>query len=589
MAERGGGRSPSLTARGRAWAFGGAMLVLMGALTSSWRTAGLGVLALGALGALYLAFFPTAILIWRRYLEMKWGLERPSGDDAFVVGRAFKLTITLRSRGPRALGRARVRVFGSSAIAPPPPVELDLGAEMEATRATELCARKVGYWHLHGAAVEIAAPLGIATVEAYFPSPIGVKVFPRPAVRAIAVDTRPTAGAPHERLGLHAIRHRGLGGDLRELRDHAPGDPFKQIAWKATARTGKLMVRDLDRETMVTHYLLVDQGATMRDGRPGASKLDYAVDLAAAYARGALEAGDRVGLITFDGRIVGEVKPNDGPVHRLRLVELLMAGMNPVDEDLTELTDSELVQSVARYLVHQEGVDARLTRTPAIDDPAWAHLATAPSGELYDLRVLLKAVNAALGDALAARAQQLVVASGPEQARLRLYCRHRGIELPHRRAARAGRRALGLAAALERAAAGRGMQRIVVLSDLEGLDGRLDVVARAVRLARRRGHRLVCAQPAARLFGSGAGPAGGAAGRRDDANDASTGARDAGADAVADVIGWELDRRERTARRKLAALGVRVVPIGPGDAAAATRLGEPSSRAGAVAEARAAR
>src|SRR5207245_762676 len=83
-------------------------------------------------------------------------------------------------------------------------------------------------------------------------------------------------------------------------------DPFKQIAWKATARTGKLMVRDLDRETMVTHWLLVDVGGTMRDGRPGQARLDLAVDVAAAYARGALEAGDRVALVTFDGRIVGE-------------------------------------------------------------------------------------------------------------------------------------------------------------------------------------------------------------------------------------------------------------------------------------------
>src|SRR5581483_11975567 len=358
----------------------------------------------------------------------------------------------------------------------------------------------------------VTGALGLCAVEAYFPSPLGVKVFPRPSARAVSVDARPAAGAPHERLGLHALRFRGLGGDLRELRDHAPGDPFKQIAWKATARTGKLMVRDLDRETMVTHFLLVDQGATMRKGRPGATKLDYAVDLAAAYARGALEAGDRVGLITFDGRIVGEAKPNDGPVHRLRLVEVLMEAMNAVDEDLTELTDSELVAAVARYLLYQEGVDTRLPRTPAIDDPAWQHLATSPTGELYDLRVLSRAVNAALGEKPRLAS---VVASTTELARLRLFCRARGIELPYRRAPREGRRAVGLAQALERAAAGRGTQRIVVLSDLEGLETGLDDVARSVRLARRRGHRLVCAAPSARLF---------------------AGADD---DPVADVVGWD--------------------------------------------------
>src|SRR5262249_13474910 len=137
-------------------------------------------------------------------------------------------------------------------------------------------------------------------------------------------------------------------------------------------------------------------GNTMREGRPGTARLDLAVDVAAAYARGALEAGDRVALLTYDGRIVGEAKPNDGPVHRLRIVERLMEAMNVVDEDLTELTESELVAVVARYLLLQEGIDARLRRAPAIDDPIWNELAASPTGELYDLRVVHQSVAAAL-------------------------------------------------------------------------------------------------------------------------------------------------------------------------------------------------
>ena len=221
-------------------------------------------------------------------------------------------------------------------------------------------------------------------------------MLPRPALRVLPAEQRLAAGAPHERLGVQPLRRPGLGGDLRELREHAPGDPFKQIAWKATARTGKLMVRELDRETMVTHWLCVDIGGTMRDGRPGAARLDLAVDVAAAYARGALDAGDRVGLVTFDGRIVGEAKANDGPVHRLRIVERLMEAMNVVDEDLTELTDSELVAVVGRYLLLQEGIDARLRRAPPIDSPVWNELAASPSGELYNLRVVQEAVTAAI-------------------------------------------------------------------------------------------------------------------------------------------------------------------------------------------------
>ena len=542
------GRAPSLTARGRTWAVGSAILLGLGALASSWQVAALGVVSLSTLCVAYLVFYPTSVLIWRRHLELQWVLRRPEGDREFIAGRPFRLAVTLRNRSPRYLGRAQVRVFASSTLDTPPPLLLELGGRREVTVSGEMVARQVGTWHLHGAAVEVTDPLGLCVVEAYFPNMLALQVFPRPSVRGAPILPRPTSGAPHERLGLHALRLRGLGGDLRELREHAPGDPFKQIAWKATARTGRLMVRDLDRETMVTHFLLVDLAATMRQGRPGATKLDFAIDLAGAYARSALEAGDRVGLVTFDGRIVAEVKPNDGPVHRLRLIEPLMDAMSVVDEDLTELTDSELIAAVARYLLYQDGVDTRLRQAPPIDDPAWTHLASSPAGELYDLRVLFRSVHTSLG----AAKPDKIKAANLELQRLRLFCQKRGIELPYRRSPQAGRRARGLSQALERAATGRGTQRILVISDLEGLDDGLDGVARSVRLARRRGHHLVCAAPSARLFGGGTSEV---SAKPESPADAS----------VAEIVFWDEQRRERSAWRRIGALGVRVVPVGPGD------------------------
>jgi hypothetical protein len=238
------------------------------------------------------------------------------------------------------------------------------------------------------------------------------------------------------------------------------------------------------------------------------------------------------------------------------LVQPLLAAMNAVDEDLTELTDSELVAQVARYLLHQEGIDTRQRRAPPIDDPSWAHLAASPAGELHDLRVLGQAVQAALGPISAARLKT-VRAATPEMQRLRLLCRQRGIELPYRRVAEEGRRSAGLGAALEQAARGRGRQRIVVLSDLEGLERGLDEVARAVRLARRRGHHLVCAAPSAKRF---------APGRHAEAPKGIVAADQA---RLAEIVSWDAERRERAAQRRIAALGVRVLAVGPGDSESA--------------------
>ena len=532
------GRAPSLTARGQAWAIGAGLVLFIGAAAGAWRVAALGVVSLAALGAAYVAFFPTSVLVWRRHLELLWRVERAEDASAFVAGRPFRLTVTLRNRAPRALGRARLRAFASTALTTAPSLTMELAAAHEATVTADVVAQRAGLWFLHGAAVELTDRLGLCTVEAYFPSPVGVKVLPRPALRLQPSAQRLLAGAPHDRHGVQPLRRRGLGGDLRELREHAPGDPFKQIAWKATARTGKLMVRELDRETMVTHWLVVDIGGTMRDGRPGQARLDLAVDVAAAYARGALEAGDRVALVTYDGRIVGEAKPNDGPVHRLRIVERLMEAMSVVDEDLTELTDSELIAVVARYLLLQEGIDARLRRAPPIDDPLWNELAASPAGELYDLRVVHQAVAAALER----HRKEIATPAATELERLRQYCRLRGIELPYRRTPEAGRRARGLGAALEHAGAARGSQRIVVLSDLQGLEGDLSPVTRAVRLVRKRGHHLTFAVPEARL--------------------------PAADEPAAEIWGWQERRRELAACAVVRArLGVRVVSVSAESAA----------------------
>src|SRR5207248_4610612 len=116
-------------------------------------------------------------------------------------------------------------------------------------------ALAAGYHVLHGAALTFGDALGLFDIEAFFPNPIAVKVFPRTlALRSQPVRT--LGGALHEQVGLHHVRRRGLSGELRELREHTHGDPFKFIAWKATARRQQLMVRDLENEIVTTHVVM---------------------------------------------------------------------------------------------------------------------------------------------------------------------------------------------------------------------------------------------------------------------------------------------------------------------------------------------
>jgi uncharacterized protein (DUF58 family) len=385
---------------------------------------------------------------------------------------------------------------------------------------------------------------------------VALKVFPTQAdLRSQAL--RPKGGALHEQVGLHHVRRRGLAGELREIRDHAHGDSFKYIAWKATARQRKLMVRDLETEIVVTHQIVVDIAGSMRGGSPGRSKLDYAIDTAAALARAAVDSGDRVGLITFDSRIYSELRPDSGHHHYLKLIDRLIETHNVVDEDLTDLTSSELVATVARYLAHQEAIDVRLRHAPPLDDPRWEHIQAGPGGELYDIGSLGKVVGTLLTAMGQTRAHKqsapawwwsrvnVSSMSDPQMARIRLFCRLRGIELPYRAVPEAGGRSMGLAQAAGRVAAQGRADVIVLISDLRGLLERPDLTVQALSRARRGGQRVLAIAP----FGPAFAPA--------------------PRSLVAHTVATALTRDERESfaesRRLLVRHGIPVIEATPGD------------------------
>ncbi|MEY3458115.1 MAG: hypothetical protein RL215_1272, partial [Planctomycetota bacterium] len=60
------------------------------------------------------------------------------------------------------------------------------------------------------------------------------------------------------RHGVHRQQRTGLGSELLELREYLAGDPPKSIAWKASARRGRLMTRQYESEVPVRLQLIVD-------------------------------------------------------------------------------------------------------------------------------------------------------------------------------------------------------------------------------------------------------------------------------------------------------------------------------------------
>ena len=59
------------------------------------------------------------------------------------------------------------------------------------------------------------------------------------------------------------MRQRGIGSEFESLREYAPGDAFRTIDWKATARRGKVMVAQYDVERSQQIVVAVDAGRLM--------------------------------------------------------------------------------------------------------------------------------------------------------------------------------------------------------------------------------------------------------------------------------------------------------------------------------------
>jgi uncharacterized protein (DUF58 family) len=102
-------------------------------------------------------------------------------------------------------------------------------------------------------------------------------------------------------VGAHLKRRRGEGTDFHQMREYRVGDSLRQIDWKATARTRRLVSREYQDERNQQVVLMLDTGRRLmaRDG--AMSHFDHVLDAALVVAWLALRQGDGVGLLAHGG------------------------------------------------------------------------------------------------------------------------------------------------------------------------------------------------------------------------------------------------------------------------------------------------
>jgi uncharacterized protein (DUF58 family) len=198
----------------------------------------------------------------------------------------------LEERLPERLGR-HVRV---------PIAKLSSGSELTHTYGLR-CSRR-GVYEI-GPLVAVAGdPLGLCQRETVVAEPFELLVHPRVELVSDRPLTRQFEDPP---IRPPVSKPWPSGLEFYGMREYKPGDDLRRIVWRASARTGRIMVREAEQGITdhITIILDTDRGSHSRDAEGTSESFETAVRAAASLGVRHLREGYEI-----------KVECNGGPLTR---------------------------------------------------------------------------------------------------------------------------------------------------------------------------------------------------------------------------------------------------------------------------------
>jgi len=140
---------------------------------------------------------------------------------------------------------------------------------------------------------------GGETVVAVYPSFLQLRKY-----ELMAISNRLTE------MGIKKIRRIGHSMEFDQVKNYVPGNDYRTVNWKASARKGDLMVNSYTDEKAQHVYCVIDKSRAMKMPFEGMSLLDYAINASLVLSSVALLKEDKAGLITIAEQI-GSIVPAD--------------------------------------------------------------------------------------------------------------------------------------------------------------------------------------------------------------------------------------------------------------------------------------
>lgn len=123
--------------------------------------------------------------------------------------------------------------------------------------------------------------------------------------------------------GQRNLRMLGKGSSFESLREYVPGDEYRKINWKATARGNKPIVNQYEPEKNQHVHIFIDTGRPMSYTIRGYRKLDMAVNTALVLSDVVNQNGDQSAVLTFNTEVNSMIMPGKGSEHRNKILEAL--------------------------------------------------------------------------------------------------------------------------------------------------------------------------------------------------------------------------------------------------------------------------
>ncbi len=280
------------------------------------------------------------------------------------AGRPCEARVVLENPGSRPR-----RVHITLPAAPdltfePAAITLDLAPRQRAVQPVTLNAGRRGILRLPAPNIAVTRPAGLAAIRPPASTPPPVTVYP--SLRSLSNYETLARSRAYQAAGFHRQRQVGAGREFEQLREYLPGDDYRDVNWKATARSGTPRTNLYQTERSRDVLLCLDGGRFLNQRLDDRTVLDHAVDAALLLAHAARDQGDRVGLITFRDRIETVVRPatTSGPSILRALAEFEgrpdFPGYLPLVESLrsrqshralvflfTDLNDPQLTEDLA--------------------------------------------------------------------------------------------------------------------------------------------------------------------------------------------------------------------------------------------------